>query len=99
MVYQEDFNSERKDRESAHAQINDLQEHFKVETAKLKDQVQRVSADNGRLLKQMKDKEGHMKSEISTLTQQIQEKSKHCDSLEAAMVVLEVRAYQLSIMD
>jgi septal ring factor EnvC (AmiA/AmiB activator) len=82
-VYQEDFNNERKDRESAHAQKNALEERFAADVAKLKEQLQRVSADNGRLAKTMKEKERQ-------LQRQIQERTQHIDTLKANENVLQV---------
>lgn len=82
-MYKEDFNNERKDRESAHAQKNALEERYAAELAKLKEQLQRVSADNGRLSKTMREKEGQ-------LQRQIQEMSQHIEALKADKNVLQV---------
>lgn len=82
-MYKEDFNNERKDRESAHAQKNALEERYAAELAKLKEQLQRVSADNGRLSKTMREKEGQ-------LQRQVQEMSQHIEALKADNNVLQV---------
>ena len=82
-MYKEDFNNERKDRESAHAQKNALEERYAAELAKLKEQLQRVSADNGRLSKTMREKEGQ-------LQRQVQEMSQHIEALKADKNVLQV---------
>ena len=83
-VYQEDFNNERKDRESAHAQKNKLEECYANNVAKLKEQLQRVSADNGRLSKTMREKEGQ-------LQRQIQEMKQHIEALNADKNALQVK--------
>ena len=84
-MYQEDFNNERKDRESAHAQKTALEERFAADVAKLKEQLQRVSADNGRLSKTMREKEGQ-------LQRQVQEMSQHVETLNTNKNVLQVRS-------
>ena len=52
-VYREDFEAERKDRESAHAQKNDLEARYSVEFQKLHQKLQQVNTDNERLIHQM----------------------------------------------
>ena len=84
-MYKEDFENERKDRESAHAQKTALEERFAAEVAKLKEQVQRVSADNGRLSKTMREKE-------SQLQRQVQEMSQHIETLNTNKNALQVRS-------
>ena len=83
-MYQEDFNNERKDRESAHAQKNALEERYAADVAKLKEQLQRVSADNGRLSKIMREKEGQ-------LQRQIQEMNQHIEALKTDKNALQVK--------
>ena len=92
-VYQEDFNNERKDRESAHAQKSQLEERFKAEVANLKEQLQRVSADNGRLSNTMREKEKRMDAERAALQQQIEEKHQYFEALKAEVTVLQVQSH------
>ena len=89
-VYQEDFNNERKDRESAHAQKNELEEHYKGEIAKFKEQLQRVGADNGRLTKSMREKEAQVQAERLALQRQVKERHQYVEALKAEETALQV---------
>ena len=82
-VYREDFETERKDRETAHAQLVELEERYKNETADLKQKLQRVSADCGRLTQQMQ-------SERTAFQQQLEEANKNVEDLKADNQVLQV---------
>ena len=82
-VFREDFLTERKDREAAHTQRNELEERYKAETNNLKEQLQRVGADNGRLTQQME-------RERASHQQQLAEKHKHVQDLMADKHTLQV---------
>ena len=97
-IYKEDFKNERKDRERAHTKSTELEERSKAEVSSLKEQLQRVSADNGRLTKVMREREGQMKTEIATLKKRNEEKSQQRDALKAEMVVLDVCTLNLAIL-
>ena len=82
-MFREDFLTERKDREAAHTQRNELEERYKTETNNLKEQLQRVGADNGRLTQQME-------RERASLQQQLAEKNKHVQDLVTDKHTLQV---------
>ena len=90
-MYQEDFNNERKDIESAHAQKTALEEHYKAEIAKFKEQVQRVGADNGRLTKSIREKKAQMRAEKVALQRQLEEKHQYAETLKVDKNTLQVR--------
>ena len=61
-MFREDFLTERKDREVAHARRNELEE-----------QLQRVGADNGRLTQQIERERGSYQQQLSEKDEHIQE--------------------------
>ena len=75
-IYCEDFKTERKDREKAHALLVDLEERYQKEFKELKHQFQLVSADCGRLTQQLQSERV--------------EKSKHIEDLRADKNTLQV---------
>ena len=75
-IYREDFETERKDREKAHALHVDLEERYQKEFKELKHQFQLVSADCGRLTQQLQSERV--------------EKSKHIEDLRADKNTLQV---------